>query len=297
MSHAGEIAAVATAICWTATALAFESAGRRIGAVSLNLLRLVLGLIFLTAVCWARTGMVLPFNATPHAWIWLGISGVIGLTLGDLCLFKAFVLIGARLSMLVMALVPPMTAVLGWVLMGEVLAGRELAGMALTVGGVAWVVSERKPGRNGDSGQKKQIAGILLAVCGAAGQALGLVLSKIGMGSFDAFASTQIRVLAGLVGFVILYTVIGWWPKVAVAVRDRAAMGRLSIGAFFGPFLGVSLSLLAVQLTQAGVAATLMSLVPVLIIAPAVLLFGEKVTPRAIMGSVVAVAGSALLFL
>ncbi|MCP4898451.1 MAG: DMT family transporter [bacterium] len=297
MSHAGEIAAVATAVCWTLTALAFESAGRRIGAVSLNLIRLMLGLIFLTVVCWTRSGMVLPFDATAHAWIWLGISGVVGLTLGDLCLFRAFILIGARLSMLVMALVPPMTALLGWMLMGEVLDTRELVGMALTVGGVAWVVSERKPGRNGGTEQKKHIGGILLAVCGAAGQASGLVLSKIGMGDFDAFASTQIRVLAGLAGFIVLYSLIGWWPKVASAVQDRGAMGRVSIGAFFGPFLGVSLSLIAVQLTQAGVAATLMSLVPVLIIVPAVLLFKEKVSPRAIVGSVIAVLGGALLFL
>lgn len=239
LSHAGEIAAFATALCWTVTALAFESAGRWIGAVSLNLIRLVLGLVFLTIVCWVRTGMLMPLNATVHAWIWLAISGVVGLTLGDLCLFRAFVLIGARLSMLVMALVPPITAVLGWALMGETLVVRELVGMGLTVAGVGWVVSERKH----------------------------------------------------------RYTVTGWWPKVAVAVRNRAAMGRVTLGAFFGPFLGVSLSLLAVQLTQAGVAATLMSLVPVLIIPPAVLLFKENVSVRAVVGSVVAVAGCSLLFL
>jgi drug/metabolite transporter (DMT)-like permease len=295
MSHAGELAAVATALCWTVTALAFESAGKRIGALALNMLRLALGLLLLTVYCGITRGMILPLDATQHAWIWLSVSGVVGLTLGDLCLFRAFVLIGARLSMLIMALVPPITALLGWLMLSENLVFRELAGMVLTVGGVAWVVGERKS--SGEAPSSARVGGVVLAVCGAIGQALGLVLSKVGMGSYDPFAATQIRAIAGLIGFVVLFTFIGGWPKIAAAVRDRGAMGRTSIGAFFGPFLGVSLSLLAVQLTQAGVAATLMSLVPILIIPPAVVLFKEAVTTRAVVGSVVAVAGGALLFL
>ncbi|HSN54102.1 MAG TPA: EamA family transporter, partial [Candidatus Sulfomarinibacteraceae bacterium] len=63
------------------------------------------------------------------------------------------------------------------------------------------------------------------------------------------------------------------------------------------PFLGVSLSLLAVKYTEAGVAATLMALTPVLIIPVSVLVFREQVARPAVLGAVVAVAGSALLFL
>jgi drug/metabolite transporter (DMT)-like permease len=117
------------------------------------------------------------------------------------------------------------------------------------------------------------------------------------MQDFHPFAATQIRVIAGIGGFMILFTVIGWWGKVGSALDDRGALARTGLGAFFGPFLGVGLSLLAVQYTETGVAATIMSIVPVLIIPPAVLVFREKISLRAVLGSVLAVVGVAMLFL
>jgi drug/metabolite transporter (DMT)-like permease len=293
--HAGELAALATACCWTASALAFEAAARRVGSVALNLIRLVPALLLLTIYSWLVRGVAVPVDATAHAWLWLSLSGLVGFTLGDLCLFRAFVRLGARVSMLLMATVPPLTTLFGLLLMGEVLSARQLLGMALTVAGVASVVLERRPDAAGKL-HRLPLDGILLGLGGAVGQALGLVLSKVGMGSYDAFAATQIRVLAAIVGMAAVYTVIGWWPRVRTALGDRPAMAATGIGAIFGPFLGVSLSLVAIKYAFAGVAATLMALVPVLIIPASVLLFGEKVSRLAVLGALVAVTGSALLF-
>lgn len=293
--HAGELAALATACCWTATALAFEAAGRRIGSLALNLIRLVPALVLLSAYSWLVRGVAFPVDASAHAWLWLSLSGLIGFTVGDLCLFRAFVRVGARVSMLLMATVPLLTTVLGLLIMGELLSGRQLLGMLLTVAGVSSVALERRPDEAGQL-RRLPLDGILLALGGAAGQALGLVLSKLGMGAYDAFAATQIRVLAGIVGLSVVFTVIGWWPRVRAALADRRALVPTGIGAFFGPFLGVSLSLVAIKYTYAGVAATLMALVPVLIIPVSVLLFGEKVSRTAVLGALVAVAGTALLF-
>lgn len=294
-SSAGEFAALATACCWTVTALAFEAAGRRVGSLAVNLLRLGPAAVLLSLYTWLVRGVAFPVDASAHAWLWLSLSGLVGFTVGDLCLFRAFVLVGARVSMLLMALVPPITTLLGLVIMGEVLSARELLGMALTVVGVSSVVLERRPDAAGRL-QRLPAGGILLGLAGAVGQSLGLVLSKYGMGSYDAFAATQIRVLAGIAGFAVVFTAIGWWPRVRAALGDRRAMVGTGIGAVFGPFLGVSLSLVAVKYTQAGVAATLMSLVPVLIIPASVLVFRERVSRMAIVGAVVAVIGSALLF-
>jgi len=294
--HAGELAALATAMCWTATALAFESAGRRVGSLAVNFIRLAMAIFLLAAFNWVFRGHPLPTDATVHNWVWLSLSGLVGFTVGDLCLFRAFLVVGARVSMLLMALVPPITAVFGWLVMGEVLSPRDLAGMVLTVTGVAWVVLERRRDAAGQA-SRHPVSGVLLGLGGAGGQALGLVLSKYGMQGYSPFASSQIRVFAGAAGFAVLFVVIGWWPRVRAAVANREAMARTGVGAFFGPFLGVSLSLVAVTYTQAGVAATLMALVPVLIIAPAVLIQHEHVSLRAVLGSVVAVVGSALLFL
>ncbi|MDJ0761365.1 MAG: DMT family transporter [Myxococcota bacterium] len=294
-SHIGEIAALGTAICWTATSMAFESAGKRVGSMAVNLIRLCMALILLSLFCLATRGHLLPTDATPHAWLWLSISGVIGFTIGDLCLFRAFVVIGSRISMLLMALVPPFTALIGWILMNERLALFDWIGMALTVGGVVWVIRER-PNRAQADVPRLSRSGILLGIGGAGGQAVGLVFSKFGMADYDPFAATQIRIIAGIVGFAGLFLAIGWWPRVIAALSNRQAMARTSIGAVFGPFLGVSLSLLAVKHTEAGVAATLMALVPVLIIPPAVIIQKERVTPRGILGAIIAVIGAALLF-
>lgn len=293
---AGEIAALATACCWTVTGLAFEAAGRRVGSLAVNLIRLVPAAVLLSLYSWLVRGVAFPVDASAHAWVWLSISGLVGFTVGDLCLFRAFVLVGARVSMLLMAMVPPITTLFGLLIMGEMLSAKEFLGMALTVAGVSSVVLERRPDAAGRL-QRLPLGGVLLGLGGAGGQALGLVLSKVGMGSYDAFAATQIRVLAGIVGFAAVFTVIGWWPRVRAALADRRAMVPTGIGAFFGPFLGVSLSLVAVKYAYAGVAATLMSLVPVLIIPASVLVFRERVSRTAIGGAVVAVAGSTLLFL
>jgi len=295
-SHLGELAALGTAMCWTVTSMAFESAGKRIGSLAVNLIRLLMAMVFLAIFCWVTRGLPLPVDATARAWFWLALSGLVGFCIGDLCLFRAFVVIGSRLSMLMMALVPPFAAITGWIIMNEQLSLQDWTGMALTVGGVAWVVLERKRDEKGNH-VGHPVRGILLGLGGAFGQATGLVLSKFGMGDYDPFAATHIRVIAGAAGFAILFVFIGWWPRVFAAFQNRAGIARTSLGATFGPFLGVSLSLVAVQNTEAGVAATIMALVPVLIIAPSVLIFKERVTARAVIGAIIAVSGTVLLFL
>jgi drug/metabolite transporter (DMT)-like permease len=295
-SYTGELAALATACFWTITALSFEVAGKRIGSLSLNLIRLCTGFVFLTVFLALFRRAPFPVDAAVHNWVWLSISGVIGFTFGDFLLFKGFILIGSRISMLIMALVPPITALIGWAVMGERLTPANLLGMALVVGGISLVVIERSPSR-GQVKLSRPIRGVLAAFGGAVGQAVGLVLSKYGMGDYDAFAATQIRIIAGTAGFCVVVSVMGLWRRVGSALRDGNAMGAMSLGSFFGPFLGVSFSLLAVKYTATGIAATIMAIVPVLIIAPSALLFKERVTPREIVGAVVAVAGVAVLFL
>jgi len=330
MPYAGELAALATAGCWVATALAFEAAGRRIGSLTVNLVRLVMAVGLLALAGWAMRGLPFPTDASAHAWLWLSISGLVGFTFGDLCIFRAFVVLGSRLSTLMMSLAPPITALIGWLVLGERLGGRDLLGMAMILGGIAWAVMDREkrrpevgatasaaatvpeavaaqpaPGtRPTAAGRAARLGGstsrrwgVLLGIGGAVGQAGGLVLSKYGMADYDPFASTQIRVIAGLAGYMLLFTAVGWWRRVPAALADRRAMRFTTIGAFFGPFLGVSLSLVSVQLIPTGIAASLMATTPVLII-PVVVLGGkERVGLGGVAGAVLAVAGVALLFL
>ena len=301
-NHFGEIAGVLTAVFWTVTSLAFESAGKKVGSLAVNLIRLVMAFFFIGLYSFAVRGFFFPTDATLYQWQWLAISGLVGFVIGDLLLFQAFVVIGARISMLMMSLAPPFAAFVGWLLLGEVLNPVKWFGMAVTMTGIVIVILKREKSEENGTIKKRlksgySVQGILLAIGGAIGQATGLVLSKKGMGEYDAFSASQIRVLAGIVGFTVLFFFLKRWPRVWAALKHRSAMKRITLGAFFGPFLGVSFSLLAVQHTEAGIAATLMAISPVLIIAPAVILFHEKVNWKEILGAVITVGGVALFFL
>jgi len=294
-SHLGELSALVTAACWTATSMAFESAGKKVGSLSVNLIRLVMALVLLGIFTSITRGHFFPFEAGSHAWLWLSLSGLVGFVIGDLLLFQAFVVVGARVSMLIMSLTPPLTALFGLIILGERMTLINIMGMMLTISGIALVILGR-PVKGKRFSLNFPLAGLFLALGGAAGQALGLVLSKLGMGDLNAFMSTQIRVIAGIVGFSLVFFVIRRWGNVWKAVRHKQAMGRISIGAFFGPFLGVSFSLLAVKFTSTGIASTLMALTPVMIILPARYIFKEKITTKEVIGAFIAVAGVVVFF-
>jgi drug/metabolite transporter (DMT)-like permease len=295
MANIGALAALATAFSWTITALAFEYAAKRIGALTLNLLRLVVGCLFLGLWGLVTKGSFIPVGAPVSAWLWLSASGLVGLVLGDLLLFQAFIDVGSRLSMLIYASAPAFTAVLGFAILGEKLGLVAIAGMGLTLAGIALVIITA-PRKEKIQEGKNKLRGIFLAFGGAVGQAGGLILSKIGAGHMDPFAGTQIRVMAGIAGFAVIVVILRAWRGVAVAMKDGKAVASLSLGSFFGPFLGVSLSLLAVQSTSAGIAASIMSIMPILIIIPYAILYKERIRLLEVGGAIVAVAGVFLLF-
>ncbi len=295
-NHTGEFAALLTAIFWTVTSLSFESASHKIGSIAVNILRLVIGLIFLSVYTFIRRGLILPTDASVDNWIWLTLSGLVGFVFGDLFLFKSYTIIGSRFSMLIMTLVPPMTAFFSFVIIGERLTLFHGLGMTLTFAGISMAIFGRK-GKGEKFSLKLAPKGILYAIGGAVGQALGLVLSKFGLKDYDAFAATQIRIIAGIIGYAALVTILFRWGNVSRAIHNKEGMALTTLGAFFGPFLGVSFSLIAVRYTEAGIASTIMSLVPVFIILPAVIVYKEKVTLPELVGALVSVGGVALFFM
>ncbi len=291
--RAGELAALGTAAAWTGSSLAFEAAARRIGSLSLNFLRVTMALGWLTLAAWLLRGQALPTDATDAQWGYLATSGLVGMVLGDLCTFRAYVEFGARRTMVVSTVTPILTAALAWVFLDEAVTGREALAMTVIVGGIMLAVSERGASADGDA---RLLRGALLALGGSLGQAGGLLLSKRGLDGYSAIAGTQIRVATGVVGFALVLTVAGWWPRLRAAVADRPAMGWTALGALFGPGVGVTLSLYAVTHAHTGVAASLMALPPVLVL-PLVIARGERVGARGVVGALIAVAGTALIAL
>jgi len=296
INHLGEFAALAVAIFWTITSLAFESASKKIGSIPVNIIRLIMGFLFISVFTLISRGKLLPTDASTVNWIWLSLSGLIGFVFGDYFLFKSYAVIGSRFSMLIMTLVPPITAFFGWVLLGERLGLMQFAGMIVVLAGIAMAIFSRN-GKGEKISLKLAPKGVLYALGGALGQALGLVLSKYGMEGYDSFASTQIRIIAGIAGFSFLITIFSKWKSVISSLGNIPAMKALTVGAFFGPFLGVSFSLISVKHTEAGIASTIMAIVPILILPPAIWIYKQKITVREALGAILSVIGVALFFI
>lgn len=292
----GELAAIGTAVCWSLTAIFFSYSGRIIGSGVVNRSRLIFALIFLSIAHYLLEGTFFPLHVELFRWQWLAVSGVLGLVLGDTFLFQAYVLIGPRLSMLMMSSVPIFSLVFGWVLFGEVVGSLELAGVLLAVGGMAWVVTEKRAGLTVIE-NKQYWRGLLFGLAGALGQVANLVTAKYGLvGGFPTVSATMIRLV---VAAVILWGVAAFRGQVRATLRqwrNRQAFPAMVGGSFVGPFLGIWLSLTAVQLTRLGIASTLMALPPVLLIPVEYFVYHRPVSPRGIVGTVTAFVGVALIF-
>ena len=299
MPFVGELAALATSFFFSVGPTFFTLAGRLVGSVVVNRTRLVVALVYLFITHWILFGAPLPLDASPDRWLWLGLSGVIGFVLGDAALFQAFVVLGTRLTMLVFATNPIIAAVLAWIFLDESLTAVQIVGMTITLAGIGWVMLERSNPTRDSLEPKAYAVGILLATLGALGQASGAVTAKLGLyGDFPALSGQIIRVsIATVVIWIITFATRKARKTIAAVKAEPKAIQYILIASFLGPFLGVFFSLVAIQNAEIGIASTLMSIQPVILIPIGVYFFKEKVTWRAVAGTVIALIGVAVIFL
>ncbi|WP_455391925.1 EamA family transporter [[Eubacterium] cellulosolvens] len=301
----GETAAITTSVMWTLCSILFAYAGKRIGALSVNAIRIIIALGFLGGTHILVLGTIIP-QANNAQWFYMALSGIIGLALGDFGYFGTLVILGPRRGTLLMSLAAVFAVLSGIFILDEVLGLWKIIGITITLAGVTWVILEREEHSNEQPlTQKEKIWGVLLGVGGAAGQGVGLVVSKYGIvvmaGASDAplhpLSATLIRILAASIFIWISLIVVGKLSKVLNSFKDKKALGGTFGGAFFGPFIGVTLSMVAVTYAFAGVAQTLMSLMPVMVIPVVWVLYKQKTTWRGILGAIIAICGVAILLL
>lgn len=295
MAYLGEISAIITAFLWSGTSFAFTNAAQRIGSLQLNVSRIILATIFLFFII-----LIANFNydLSYEQVYYLALSGFVGLVLGDSFLFKSFQLIGARLGMLLMALVPAFSSILALVFLEEQLALISVTGMIITLSGISVVILERS--KSSESFYKTNKLGILYGVLGALGQAAGLVLAKFAFeaGSINGFVATFVRLLAAVViifPFALLFR--RYKNPIKVYAKDTKALWATLVGTVLGPVLGITGSLIAIANAQIGIASTLMSTMPIIMLPIVRYYYKEKLGWRAIVGALIAVVGVAILFL
>lgn len=323
----GELISLGVAVSWTATALFADVASRRMGSLVLNVVRMGMSLLLLGITLWLTIGSPYPLMADSQTWLWLGLSGFVGYVLGDFCLFQSYVLMGSRFGQLFMTLASPSAALTAWFLLDESLSFMAIIGMIVTMAGIGMSVLNR-----GDNGKKLSLKlplkGVLMGIGAGLGQGIGLVFSKVGMSHYEAalqangiadianyvspeailpislgfmmpFASTMIRAIVGMMGFSIAlfcFTSNGA-QRFTKGISDHKAVSCSLAAALFGPFIGVSLSLMATLYTHAGIAQTIMAMTPVFILLPSRYLFHQQISKLEVLGAIISVVGVSLFFL
>ncbi len=298
---AGEIAALATAFCWSLTAVFFTAASRRIGSFYVNMIRIPMAIFMIGTVVYITTGKLFPTHASNYQMILLAISGIAGLVLGDSFLFRSLVILGPRLATLIFASWPLMTAVMSWFFLSEKLGIMAVSGIVVAFIGIAWVTAERQSEwklKEGDLDAGPKALGIAFAILGALGQAVGLVIAKHAMAdTLTPIEASMIRMVASCAVIWIYSSLIGKAARALRSMKKRDAMLYTLGGAIAGPFLGIWMSLIAVRHTETGVAAAIMASVPVVIIPVSIFVYHQYPSARAVIGALITVGGIVLLFL
>lgn len=299
MNFLGEIFAFITAIGWALSSIIFEMAAKKSDSLSVNVIRLVIGITFLGVITLFTKGMFLPFDSTPHNWTFLGISGVIGLFFGDLFLYESYILIGARICMLFMTLTPLIVGVFGFIFLGETMTLLQLTAMIITCSGILMVVVKPKnkdKNRQENSEKKLSKKGIACITTAVILEALGNIFTKVGSAGYDASSCTQIRMICASVFFIIYVTFKGKWKHIFEKSKDMHLLSLIA-GGTISATVGITFLVSAFQLINTGVASTISSTSPVLVIPISIMVFKEKVRVREIIGAVVSVVGIGLFFL
>ena len=296
----GEIASLLTSVCWVLSMMSFSASGERVGSRVVNRVRLIFGLILLGTVNLILFKEFIPLSAGLDRWGWLGLSGMVGLVIGDAFLFQALLWIGARRSLLIMSAAPVLNTLIAWVFLGESLTPIALLGITITIAGIFVVISEKSGEEDHYEQDKKHFRmGLLFAILALVGQSSGMIFAKLGVyGGFPALTGTLMRVVVSAIvmwGMALFTRQIK--PSFDALKSDRKALGFIALGALTGPFLGIWFSLIGLQNTDVGIASTLQSLSPVLVLPVSIFIYKEKISSRAIFGTVVAMVGVAFIFI
>ena len=295
MPFIGELSALATAFCWSGSSMAFTAASERIGSLQLNINRMILGVFLLLTTILVLN---LDYVISSYQLEFLVASGFVGFVIGDSFLFQAFRMIGARIGMLMMSLVPAISSVLAYFFLHEVINLWGIFGIVITMCGIGMVIFQKNSGTF--SKYKLSKAGIFYGFMGAFGQGAGMILAKFAFeeGHINGFVATFIRLTAAVIIFLPLAILARKYKNpVKVYKKDIKALTFTFTGTVFGPFFGVTCSLIAIANTKVGIASTIMATVPVIMLPLVRLIYKEKLTWYSIVGAFLAVGGVAILFL
>lgn len=286
----GEGLALTAALGWVGSSIFLEKASKEVGTVVVNLTRLILAMVFLGVITWTNRGLVLPFDVSREALGFLSVSGLFGLFIGDFFLYKAYITVGPRITLLIMTFSPITVSILSFLILGENLGDIQILGMLLTLFGIMMVVLKKK-----SEGTFSKI-GFLYAAIAMLGESCGIIFTKMGSVNYDSFATIQVRTIPAIIAFIIYISLKNSWEDIFKGIKNKKGMYYVLVGTIVTT-LGVTSLVEAMKYSSVGVVSTLAATSPILIIPISMLFFKEKVSLKESLGAVISFLGVSLFFI
>jgi drug/metabolite transporter (DMT)-like permease len=297
----GQLLALATAFCWAQNSLIYAHVGTQVSSSTTAHIRLWIAFPLIMIVHLLFEGSLLPLDLPLKAFLLISVSGLLGFFVADLFIFSSLVALGARRTMVIMTLSPIFGALFSWTLYNEQLLPLQIFGILTTIAGVLWVILA--DGRvKGPSSRSIEIRGAAAAFGGAVTQALAMVLAKAGMAdqAVSSISANSIRIGAGLVGLILFALIRRTFLTDFGRFTGKAgkkALQLIMLAAIVGPVLGIILNLQALKMAPVGVVTTLAQTTPIILLPIEIYFMKRPVSRSAILGTVIAIGGTALLFL
>lgn len=286
----GEGLALAAAFGWVGSSVFLERASKETGTLAVNLIRLIVAMFFLGIITYLKRGFVLPLDVTKESFKFLSISGLFGLFLGDFFLYKSYIKIGPRITLLVMTFTPIAVSILSFFILGEKMEGFKILGVVLTIIGITVVILRKK---NDKEFSKVGFGYALLAMLG---ESLGIIFTRLGSIDYDSFATIQVRTIPAILAFIIYISLKKEWSNIKEGVINKKGMIYIVLGTVVAT-LGVTALVEAMKYANVGIVSTLAATSPILIIPISIIFFKEKVSILEGIGALVSFAGITIFFI
>lgn len=288
----GEITALMASFCWTISSTIVEKRGVGFSSVAMNVARQIIALLAIGLIIIFFNKSSFSGSISFRSVFFLAMSGLIGFSLGDSFLMSAFTRIGAQLTLLIYTVSPVMTAILGRIFFAERLTVMNILGMFIVIAGIMLAIIK---GGSSSMKVKGDPKGLVFAFLASVGQALGVIFSKAGLENIPPLPATEIRLLGGMIGILVICTFTKDWPDVKRLFTSRQGVEVTLGNALIGTTIGVVLSMFAIKFTKAAVASTLMAMSPIMIIPIMRFYFKANVSKYEVLGAVLSVLGVAFL--
>ncbi|WP_330111614.1 DMT family transporter [Cetobacterium somerae] len=286
----GESLALAAAFGWVGSSVFLERASKETGTLAVNLIRLIIAMLFLGVITYVKRGLVLPLDVTKESFKFLSISGLFGLFLGDFFLYKSYIKIGPRITLLVMTFSPIAVSILSFFILGEKIEGFKVLGMLLTIIGIAIVILKKK------NDKEFSKVGFIYALLAMLGESLGIVFTRLGSIDYDSFATIQVRTIPAILAFIVYISLKKEWSNIKEGILNKKGMIYIVLGTIVAT-LGVTALVEAMKYANVGIVSTLAATSPILIIPISIIFFKEKVSILEGIGALISFVGITIFFI